>query len=120
MGRKIITIRTPGTLAALALSFGLLAIAPQALAQSFGGMGMMDFEAARDSFFKSADMDGDFALSGEEQLSAMGTSSSELFECSDNDGDGLCTYTEFLDSGQTVFNELDRNGDGRLTPDEVQ
>ena len=117
MGRKI---RTLGILAALGLTFGLLANAQQAAAQSFGGMGMMDFEAARDSFFKSADHDGDFALSGEEQLLAMGSSSSELFECSDSDGDGLCSYTEFLDSGQTLFSALDINGDGQLTPDEVQ
>jgi len=122
MGSRTIKITTPGTLAAVGLAFccGLLAIAPQAAAQSFGAMSMVDLEAARDSFFQSADHDGDFALSGEEQLSAMGTSNSSLFECWDGDGDGLCSYSEFLDSGQKVFGELDVNGDGRLTPDELQ
>lgn len=122
MGFTTMKVRAPGILAAamLAVCAGLLAGAPQALAQSFGGMSALDLEAARDSFFQSADHDGDFALSGEEQLSAMGTSHSELFECWDEDGDGLCSYTEFLDSGQKVFSQLDADGDGRLTPDEVQ
>jgi Ca2+-binding EF-hand superfamily protein len=50
----------------------------------------------------------------------MGAGNSGLFECWDEDGDGLCSYSEFLDSGLKVFNELDVNGDGRLTPEEVQ
>jgi len=122
MGRRNFKAMTPRTLAALALAFGcnLLAGVPQAAAQSFGGMSMMDLEAARDSFFQSADHDGDFALSGEEQLSAMGSNHSGLFECWDGDGDGLCSYAEFLESGQKVFSDLDVNGDGRLSPDEVQ
>lgn len=104
----------------LIVGCGLLAIAPHAAAQSFGGMSMVDFEAARDSFFQSADLDGDFALSSEEQLSALGSSHSDLFECTDTDGDGQCSYTEFLDSGMAVFDQLDVNRDGRLTPDELQ
>ncbi|MEZ5832152.1 MAG: hypothetical protein R3D05_13325 [Dongiaceae bacterium] len=97
-----------------------LASVPQTAAQSFGSMSMLDLESARDSFFQSADHDGDFALSSEEQLSAMGASHSNLFECWDEDGDGVCSYTEFLDAGEKIFNELDVNGDGRLSPDEVQ
>jgi Ca2+-binding EF-hand superfamily protein len=81
---------------------------------------MVDLEAERDSFFQSADHDGDFALSSEEQMAAMGARHSGLFECWDSDGDGLCSYSEFLDSGQKVFDELDVNGDGRLSADEVQ
>jgi hypothetical protein len=104
----------------LAVCCGLLASLPQAAAQSFAGMGMVDFEAARDSFFQSADADGDFALSGEEQLSALSSSYAQLFECTDSDGDGVCGYTEFLDSGLTVFDALDANRDGRLTADELQ
>jgi hypothetical protein len=50
----------------------------------------------------------------------MGSSHSNLFECWDEDGDGLCSYSEFLDAGQRIFDELDVNGDGRLSPDEVQ
>ena len=83
-------------------------------------MSMVDLEAARDSFFQSADHDGDFALSIEEQLSAMGSGNSGLFECWDDDGDGLCSYSEFLDSGLKVFSDLDVDGDGRLSPEEVQ
>ncbi len=122
MGRRNMDARTPRPLATLGFAFGccLLASAPQAAAQTFGGMGMIDLEAARDSFFNSADRDGDFALSNEEQLSAIGASNSQLFECWDSDGDGLCSYAEFLDSGQQVFDQLDANGDGHLTPDEVQ
>lgn len=116
---RFIKVRAPIGASLLALGCALLAGVP-AVAQSFGGMSMPDLEAARDSYFQSADHDGDFALSGEEQLSALGASNSNLFECWDEDGDGLCSYSEFLDSGQKVFSELDLNGDGRLTPDEVQ
>ena len=61
-----------------------------------------------------------YALSSEEQLGALGSSHSDLFECTDTDGDGQCSYTEFLDSGMAVFDQLDVNRDGRLTPDELQ
>jgi hypothetical protein len=105
---------------AMILYCGVLAVAPQAMAQSFAGMSMIDFEAARDSFFKTADVDGDYVLSSEEQLDAMGAGSSDLFECTDSDGDGQCSYSEFLDSGQTLFDTLDLNHDGRLSASEVQ
>ncbi|MGH6894203.1 MAG: hypothetical protein ACREEP_18305 [Dongiaceae bacterium] len=122
MGRGNIGAKASRLLAAIGLSLGIGAAAglPQAVAQTFGGMGMIDLEAARDSYFNSADRDGDFALSSEEQLSAIGTSNSQLFECWDSDGDGLCSYAEFLDSGLQVFDELDANGDGHLTGDELQ
>jgi hypothetical protein len=120
MGLKHIGSAMPAFVAALILACTQLAGAPHAAAQSFGGMSMLDLEAARDSFFQSADHDGDFALSNEELLSAMGAANSGLFECWDEDGDGLCTYSEFLDSGTKVFSQLDMDGDGRLSPEEVQ
>ncbi len=122
MGRRSMSEGWSGRWAIAGIAFGcwLLAGAPQLAAQSFGGMGMIDLEAARESFFNSADKDGDFALSGEEQLSALGQANSALFDCWDSDGDGTCTYSEFLDSGQQVFNTLDVNGDGNLTAEELQ
>lgn len=121
MGLGNFKVGMPAMLAAwsLVVCCGLAASVPQAAAQSFGSMSAMDLEAARDSYFQSADHDGDFALSSEEQLSAIGASNAELFECSDNDGDGVCSYSEFLDSGQQVFDDLDVNGDGHLSPDEL-
>ena len=110
---------TARAMAALALVLTMGVAASYAVAQS-GGMGMFDLEAARDSFFSSADADGDYALSGEEQLSAMGASNSQLFECWDGDDDGLCTYSEYLDSARRVFDELDSDGDGHLTGSELQ
>lgn len=110
---------TARAMAALALVLTMGVAASYAVAQS-GGMGMLDLEAARDSFFSSADADGDYALSGEEQLSAMGASNSQLFECWDGDDDGLCTYSEYMDSARRVFDELDSDGDGELSPREVQ
>ena len=105
---------------ALALCCGALAGTP-AMAQSFGGMSMIDFEAERDSYFQSADHNGDLALSGDEQMDAMGLAQSELFEeCTDSDGDGMCSYSEFLDSGQSLFDSLDANRDGKLSTSEVQ
>jgi hypothetical protein len=120
MGRTNIGGGIPAIAAMLMLGCHLLAGASPAAAQSFGGMSMIDLEAARDSFFQSADNDGDFALSTDEQLSAIGASNSGLFECWDDDGDGLCSYAEFLDSGQKIFHDLDVNGDGRLSAEEVQ
>ena len=107
-------------LAALALVLTVGVAVSEAVAQSASGMGMLDLEAARDSFFSSADSDGDFALSSEEQMSAMGASSSQLFECWDDDGDGLCSYTEYMDSAERVFEELDLDRNGQLTASEVQ
>lgn len=107
-------------IAAVAIGAGVfLGAVPAALAQS-AGMGMMDFESARDSFFSSADKDGDFALSSAELLSAMGASDAQLFDCEDADGDGLCGYSEYLDSGQQLFQQLDQDGDGWLSPKELQ
>lgn len=99
---------------------GTLLAGVHAAAQSFGGMSMLDLEADRDTYFQSADHDGDFALSTEEQLSAATNRHADLYECWDSDGDGLCSYSEFLDSGEKIFNHLDVNGDGHLSPDELQ
>src|SRR5262245_54431471 len=122
MGRKDVAAGRRERRATAGLVFGcwLLVGASAVLAQGFGGMGMLDLEAARDSFFNSADRDGDFALSSEEQLSALGQANSALFECWDDDGDGVCSYSEFLDSGQQVFDALDADGDGNLTTEELQ
>src|SRR5262245_48646915 len=68
------TLRT-GALrqAALLVVAGCLALgAPVAASAQASGMGMMDFEAARDSFFSQADRDGDFALSDDELMNAIG------------------------------------------------
>jgi hypothetical protein len=91
-----------------------------AAAQSFGGMSMLDVEEERDSFFQSADADGDFALSTDEQASAFSQRHARLLECWDGDGDGVCSYTEFLESGEKVFADLDLNGDGVLDAEEIQ
>lgn len=122
MGCTNMNAGRPGRLAIAGIAFGcwLLAGVPQLAAQSFGGMGMIDLEAARESFFNSADRDGDLALSNEEQLAALGTSNSALFECWDSDQDGVCSYSEFLDSGHQVFDTLDIDSDGNLTPEELQ
>ncbi len=116
------TIRT-GALrqAALLVVAGCLALgAPVTASAQASGLGMMDFEAARDSFFSRADRDGDFALSAGELMDEMGVADGRLFECEDEDGDGVCGYTDYLDSGQKLFQRLDANGDGRLSPDEIQ
>ncbi|NJO34515.1 MAG: EF-hand domain-containing protein [Rhodospirillales bacterium] len=92
---------------ATALVALLLGGALPAAAQSFGGMSMLDMEAERDSFFQSADADGDFALSTDEQMSALEQRHAKLLECWDADGDGLCSYSEFLESGEKLFSDLD-------------
>ena len=96
-----------------------LAASGAALAQ-VSGMGMGDFESARDSFFSSADRDGDFALSTDELMDAMGVADGHLFDCDDADGDGVCGYSDYLDSGERLFHTLDRDGDGWLSPSELQ
>jgi hypothetical protein len=114
MGLSKIRIGAPALVALL------LGGALQAAAQSFAGMSMLDVEAERDSFFQSADADGDFALSPDEQMSALSQQHASLLECWDEDADGLCSYSEFLESGQKLFNQLDINGDGVLDSNEVQ
>ncbi|HKP25207.1 MAG TPA: hypothetical protein VJV39_15170 [Dongiaceae bacterium] len=114
MGLSKIRIGAPA-LAALLLSGAL-----QAAAQSFGSMSMLDMEAERDSFFQSADADGDFALSADEQSTALSLRHAKLLECGDGDGDGVCSYSEFLESGEKLFSELDVNGDGVLDAEEIQ
>jgi len=114
MGLRKIRIGAP------ALAVLLLYGAIQAAAQSFGGMSMLEVEAERENFFQSADVDGDFALSSDEQSSALTHANAKLLECWDSDSDGLCSYSEFLESGEKLFNQLDGNGDGVLDPSEVQ
>ena len=114
MGLSKISIGIPALVALL------MGGALQAAAQSFGGMSMLDVEAERDNFFQSADADGDFALSSDEQSSALSNANAKLLECWDDDADGLCSYSEFLESGERLFNQLDVNGDGVLDPGEVQ
>ena len=115
MGLSKIRIGLPALVIAV-----LLLGALQAAAQNFGSMSMLDVEAERDSFFQSADADGDFALSTDEQLSAIDQRHAKLLECWDDDADGLCSYSEFLESGEKLFDQLDANGDGVLDPEEVQ
>ena len=117
MGLSKIRIGMPALVVAAVLLGGAL---QAAAAQSFGGMSMLDVEAERDSFFQSADADGDFALSTDEQMSALSQRHAKLLECWDDDADGLCNYSEFLESGEKLFNQLDVNGDGVLDTDEVQ
>jgi len=114
MGLSKIRIGAPA-LAAL-----LLAGALPAAAQTFGGMSVLDVEAERDSFFQSADADGDFALSADEQSTALSLKHAKLLECWDGDGDGVCSYSEFLESGEKLFADLDLNGDGVLDAEELQ
>ena len=120
MKRK--TVRTGNVRRATGLAVAVLLIlaVPAAASAQASGMGMMDLEAARDSFFNSADRDGDFALSTEELMNAIGVADGELFDCEDADGDGLCGYSEYLDSGQHLFHTLDQDGDGWLSPSELQ
>ena len=116
MGLSKIRIGAPALVVAALLTGGALQVA----AQTFGGMSMLDMEAERDSFFQSADADGDFALSTDEQLSAIDQRHAKLLECWDDDADGLCSYSEFLESGEKLFSDLDVNGDGVLDADEIQ
>ena len=115
MGLSRIGIGAPALAVALLLA-GML----PAAAEAPGEMNLLDVEQERDSFFQSADADGDFALSNDEQMSAFSQQHAGLLECWDSDGDGLCSYSEFLESGQKVFSELDANGDGTLSADELQ
>jgi hypothetical protein len=81
-------------------------------------MDMLDFEAARNSFFGHADADADFALSGNELSDALGLSVPMIFDGRDYDGDGMISYSEYLQSGAEIFAAHDSDGDGILTLEE--
>ena len=81
-------------------------------------MDMLDFEAARNSFFGQADTDADFALSSAELSDALGLTTSHIFDGRDYDGDGLISYSEYVQSGMEIFMAQDFDGDGILTKEE--
>ena len=109
-----------GAVALMVLTAVAITLAPPSAGAQSSGMSRSDFEAARDSFFSSADRNGDFALSGTELMSAMGATDAPIFDCDDADGDGLCSYSEYLDSGEKLFDELDQDSDGTLSSQELQ
>ncbi len=109
-----------GAAALLVLTAVAIAFAPPTASAQAGGMSRSDFEAARDSFFSDADRNGDFALSGAELMNAMGATDAPIFDCDDADGDGLCSYSEYLDSGDKLFERLDQDSDGVLSSQELQ
>lgn len=95
------------------------AIGAPALAQTAdSGMDLFEFDSARSSFFEKADRDGDLALTGVELSDALGFSATPMFDGRDSDGDGLISYSEYLDSGTEIFSSLDRDGNGFLTMEE--
>jgi hypothetical protein len=83
------------------------------------GMSSLDFDAARMSFFNKADVNGDFALSSDEMAQAMAHGGSRLFEGYDQDGDGLISFDEYIQSGNELFSSLDADGDGVLSSMEM-
>ncbi len=107
-------------MALLLLAAVAAALTPAPASAQSAGMDRADFDSARDSFFSSADRNGDFALSGAELMNAMGATDAQIFDCDDADGDGLCSYSEYLDSGDQLFHQLDEDGDGTLSSQELQ
>lgn len=102
-----------------AIVLAVAVISAPALAQSLAGhMDLAGLDAARGDFFMNADKNADFALSSGELSDALGFMATQAFDGKDLDGDGLISYSEYLDYGAQIFNLMDLNGDGVLSPDE--
>lgn len=93
-----------------------------------GALSRSEVDAARTRVFERLDRDGDGALSQEEienQKQVMATRAemlrgrlSLLAHRRDANGDGVITLEEWL-SGPDLFAVLDRDGDDRLSADEI-
>jgi Ca2+-binding EF-hand superfamily protein len=108
-----------GRLARIAASLALVAWPGAGTAQSLAtSVDLAGLDDARSNFFSQADKDADLALSASELSDALAFTMSHAFDGNDYDGDGYVSYSEYLESGSEIFNELDRNTDGLLSPDE--
>ncbi|HVO03846.1 MAG TPA: hypothetical protein VMT54_16715 [Candidatus Cybelea sp.] len=87
----------------LMIGAAMLAMLSPALAQDF-------------QMLRSADTDGDHAISVAEATAALQQEYARL----DANGDGTVTRDEFVNARLAQIAKLDTNGDGKITRDEVR
>ena len=89
-----------------------------------GKLTQQEIDAARQARLTEFDADKNGALSLEEYqalwLDAMRRAMVRAFQANDTDGDGSVTIVEFQARFADLVEDLDRNGDGELTRDELR
>jgi Ca2+-binding EF-hand superfamily protein len=89
-----------------------------------GKLTQAEIDAARQARVTEFDADKNGALSLEEYqalwLDAMQRAMVRAFQAHDADGDGSVTIVEFQARFADIVEDLDRNGDGELTRDELR
>ncbi|MGD9508102.1 MAG: EF-hand domain-containing protein [Geminicoccaceae bacterium] len=89
-----------------------------------GKLTQAEIDAARQARLEQFDADKNGALSLEEYqalwLDAMQRAMVRAFQANDADGDGSVTIVEFQARFADIVEDLDRNGDGEITRDELR
>jgi Ca2+-binding EF-hand superfamily protein len=85
-----------------------------------GKISRVEFDAESAALFKRLDKNGDGKIASDEVPARHWGGKGPMFGQMDTDKDGKVTKAEFTAAEDKIFQKLDANGDGVITPDEMQ
>jgi Ca2+-binding EF-hand superfamily protein len=86
-----------------------------------GRISKAEFDAEGTAMFKRLDNNSDGKIAGDEMPAhRSGNFSQVMFKRIDADNDGKATKAEFEAAADKMFQQMDKNGDGTVTPDEMR